>query len=330
VQIILARLSAGGVSLKLIFLFISGLLLIYANPAIGQEISTPSLNPNLVTWKSLIYKSKSFFGTATAMVKLNSCRQPDLSYQYDAPLNTFIDNDTYPLTDKFCLSVTNTIKPYLSANRFYQTKVWFSPENGMAIRRLRLLRGKKDYLKDYVFTPSGVCRYRKKPADSEEETAKPELWSDTEKTFYSLPGNISGTTIISEPSLILYYLSAKTLKSDTQPEEIYVFHKKQYHMVKLIREAPIRIQAGYTEQQNGQNKLVKKEEMELASYRLINRPVKENGETAAEKFSFMGLTGDITIYFNEESRIPIRIDGDIPFIGQVHFNLNQAMRAGRK
>lgn len=327
--IILAGISAGRVSLKLIFLFISGLFLIYANPAIGQELSTPSLNPDLVTWESLIYTSKSFFGTATAVVELNTCRQPDIPDQNNNhPTNA--SGYTSPLTDRFCLSVTNAIKPYLSANRFYQTKVWFSPENGRASRRMRLLQGKEYYLKDYIFSPTGVYRYRKKPANPEEETAKPELWSNTEKTFYSLPGNIPATTIISEPSLILYYLSAKKLKSGTLPEEIYVFHKKQYHLVKLIREAPIRIQVEYTEQQKGQNKLVKKEEMELASYRLISRPVRENNGTAAEKFSFMGLTGDITIYFNEESGIPTRIDGDIPFIGWVHFNLRQIMRTDRK
>jgi hypothetical protein len=315
--------------LKLIFLFIYGLFLIYANPAIGQELSTPSLNPDLVTWESLTYKSKSFFGTATAVVELNLYPQPDIPEQNNShPPNT--RGCTSPLAERFCLSVTNTIKPYFSANRFYQKKVWFSPENGRANRRVRLLRGEKYYLKDYVFTPAGVYRYRKKPANPEEETTKPELWSDTEKTFYSLPGNIPATTIISEPSLILYYLSAKKLKSGTLPEEIYVFHKKQYHMVKLIREEPVNIGVDYIEQQDGQNKLVKKEEMKLASYRLISRPVRENDGTAAEKFSFMGLTGDITIYFNEESGIPIRIDGDIPFIGQVHFNLKQAMRFGQK
>ena len=92
----------------------------------------------------------------------------------------------------------------------------------------------------------------------------------------------------------------------------------------------VQIQVDYIEQQDGQNKLVKKGEMELASYRLISRPVEENDETAAEKFSFMGLTGNITIYFNEELRIPIRIDGDIPLIGQVHFNLRKVMRTNRR
>ena len=314
--------------MKLLFLFISGLLLIYANPAIGQEISTPSLDPNLVTWKSLTFTSKSFFGTTKAEIEINTPQQPTLPEQCNTPSNQTQETDI-TLTDKSCLSVSTTIKPLFSANRFHQTKVWFSPENGMAIRRLRLLRGKKDYLKDYVFTPSGVCRYRKKPADSEEEMATPKLWSDTEKTFYSLPGNISVTTIISEPSLILYYLSAKTLKSGTQPEEICVFNKKQYHMVKLIKGTPIQIQVEYTEQRDGQNKLVKKGEMELTSYRLISRPVKDNDGTSAEKFSFMGLAGDITIYFNEESRVPIRIDGDIPLIGQVHFNLRQVMKDDR-
>ncbi len=262
------------------------------------------------------------------MVELNACRQPDLPDQQENH-PTAAEGCTSPDTDRFCLSATDTIKPYLSANRFYQTKVWFSPENGTAIRRLRLLKGKEYYLKDYIFALSGVYRYRKKPADSAEETAKPELWGNTEKTFYPLPGDISATTIISEPSLILYYLSAKTLKSDPKPEEICVFNKKQYYMVRVVREAPIRVQVDYIEQQDCQNKLVKKGEITLSRYRLISRPVEEKDESTAEKFSFMGLTGDITIYFNEESRIPIRISGDIPFIGRIHFNLRQVTRADR-
>jgi len=314
--------------LRFLFPFIFSLFLISANPAIGQEISSPSFDLDAVTWKSLIYQAKSLFGTATAVVELNPCRQPDLpDQQENHPTTT--GGYTSPDTDGFCLSATTTIKPYLAANRFYQTKVWFSPENGTAIRRLRLLKGRKYYLKDYIFSLSGVYRYRKKPADSAEETAKPELWSNTEKTFYSLPGNISTATIISEPSLILYYLAAKTLKPDSKPEEICVFNKKQYYMVKLIRKAPIQLQVDYLEQQDCHNKLVKKGEMNLSRYQLISRPVKEKDETAAERFSFMGLTGEISIYFNEESRIPIRISGDIPFIGRIHFNLRQVIKADR-
>ncbi|MEA2109478.1 MAG: hypothetical protein U9P07_08680 [Pseudomonadota bacterium] len=314
--------------MKLIFLFISILLLIYVNPAIGQKISSPTLNPDSVTWKSLIYQAKTFFGTATAVVELNAGRQPDLPDQHENHPTAAVE-DTSQDTHRFCLSATTTIKPYLAANRFYQTKVWFSPENGTAIRRLRLLKGRKYYLKDYIFALSGVYRYRKKPADSAEETVKPEFWSNTEKTFYSLPGNTSTTTIISEPSLILYYLSAKTLKPDSRPEEICVFNKKQYYMVKLIRKAPIQLQVDYLEQQDCHNKLVKKGEMALSCYRLVSRPVAGKGEGAAEKFSFMGLTGEIKIYFNEETRIPVRISGDIPLIGRVHFNLRQVIKADR-
>ena len=300
-----------------------------ANPVMGTNNLSPSLNPDLVSWKSLTYKAKTFFGKATAVIELNFCCQPDLHGQIDNLPATSRDY-TFPRTDEFCLSVTDTIKPYFSTNRFYQTKVWFSAKKVMAIRRLRLLRGKKYYLKDYVFTPAGVYRYRQEPADAKEEATKPELWSDTEKTFYPLPGNLSPKTIVSEPSLLLYYLAANVLESGTQPKEICVFHKKQYHMVTLAKKAPIRIQVEYTEQQNGQSKLVKKGEMELVSYRLISQPVKENDGTAAEKFSFMGLTGEISIYFDEKSRIPMRINGDIPLIGQVHFNLKQVVRRDRK
>ncbi len=315
--------------MRLLFLFVYGIFLIYGSPALGTEATTHVLDPALVTWKSLTYKSQSFFGTATAVVELQTCLQPEIPATHDDNSSSTESYHSPPL-DKFCLSVTNIIKPCLSANRFYQTKVWFSPDDGAAFRRLRLLRGEKDYLKDYIFTPSGVCRYRKTPRNPEEEKLKPELWSNSEKTFYPFPESLSATTIVSESSLLLYYLSARIMKADMLPEEICVFHKKQYHLVKLLRGTPNKIQVDYIVQQDGQNKLVKRGEMEPASYRLISRPVKKDDGTKAEKFSFMGLAGDITIYFDEEARVPIRIDGDIPLIGRVHFMLQQITKIDRK
>ena len=314
--------------MRFLFLFISSLILLSANPASGQEISSPTLNPDSVTWKTLIYQAKSFFGTATAVVELNTDRQPDLPDQHKSH-STITGEDTSPDTDGFCLSATTTIKPHLAANRFYQTKVWFSPENGAAIRRLRLLKGKEYYLKDYIFSLSGVYRYRKKPADSAEETIRPEFWSDTEESFYSLPGSRAATTIVSEPSLILYYLSANSGKQDSQMTDICVFNKKQYHLVHLTRRKPIKIEVDYLEQRGNEQESLKKEKIEAVGYQLTSRPVEENDKAAAEKFSFMGLTGPITIFFNKEARIPVRISGAIPFIGQIHFNLRQVIKADR-
>lgn len=316
--------------MKLIFLFIFSLILSSANPAIAQEITPPHPGPDEVSWKSLTYTAKSFFGTATAVVKLDTCQQPALPAQFNKPPIGTGSNAFYHPGNTFCLSVTNTIKPYFSANRFYQTKVWFSPKKGMAIRRLRLLRGKKYYLKDYLFTPAGVYRCRKKPADAKEETASPELWSDTEESFYSMPGRIAATTIVSEPSLILYYLSANDGKQDCQMTDICVFNKKQYHLVHLTRRKPIKIEVDYLEQRGNEQKSVKKEEIEAVGYQLTNRPVEENDKATPEKFSFMGLTGDITIYFNEKSHIPIRIEGNIPLFGRTQFNLQDVIRTDRK
>ena len=318
--------------MKFLLLSLFALLLCPSNPAGAREIAGPVFAPASVTWKSLIYQTRSFLGTATAVVKFDTRRQPDFPPEPAGSHSTSSGPGAgdVPAQNRggFCLSLTNTIKPHLSVPRFYQARVWFSPENCQAIRRLRLLRGKSNYLKDYLFTPAGVYRYRKKPADSTEETFKPELWTDSEKTFYPLPGSLSAATIISEPLLILYYLSAKA--AEAKPAEICVFHKKQYFRLKLIRKAPVPIQVDYIEQYNAQKRRRQKGEMELSGYRLISRPLAGNAAKVAEKFSFMGLTGAIIIYFNEKSRLPLRLDGDIPFIGRVYFNLRKAVMTNLK
>jgi len=67
--------------LKFLFLFISGMIVFSANPVMGTNNLSPSLNPDLVSWKSLTYKAKTFFGKATAVIELNFCCQPDLHGQ---------------------------------------------------------------------------------------------------------------------------------------------------------------------------------------------------------------------------------------------------------
>jgi len=298
-------------------------LLAGGNPAGGQAVTPLRLDPGLVSWKSLLFTSTSFLGSARVGIKLDTRQQPVLPEQCPHFADQARKNAGGA---EACLTASMAVKPTFSANSFYRTSVWFSPNDGRVFRRLRRLQGKKYYLKDYLFTPAGVHRCRKRPANRKERTLPPELWSDVQETFYSFPGHASAPMPVSEPSLILYCLAAMMPQPEAGPMEIVVFHKKQHHLATLTKAAPIRMQVSYQEMRDGHERQVNEKNRVLEGYRLTSRPLAENDGQAAETFSFMGLTGDIVIYCDRKSRLPIRIDGDLPFIGRVHFNLRRVVR----
>ncbi len=312
---------------KRVFFFLVMFLFLQAagNPSRGQAVQPLHLNPGLVSWKSLLFTATSFSGSAKVEIVLGARDQPALPEQCRRCIDQARKSGVAAATET-CLSTSTTIKPTFSVNSFYQTAVWFSPVNGGASRRLRLMKGKKYYLKNYLFTPAGVCRCRQRPANRKEKRLLPESWSDVREALYPFPGRVSTSIPVSESSLILYCLSAATPTPEARPMEIIVFHKKQYHLATLTRTAPIRIQVSYQEMRDGHERQVNEKDRVLEGYRLTSRPLAENNGQAVEEFSFMGLTGDIVIYRDPKSRLPVRIDGDLPFIGRVHFNLQQVVR----
>ncbi len=310
---------------KKVLFFLFMFFLAAGNPAGGQTVPPLRLDPGLVSWQSLIFSSTSFLGSARVEIELGAREQP----AYPGQCRRFASQarkSSVADAAKTCLTASMTIKPTFSANRFYRTAVWFSPVDGGATRRRRWLQGKKYYLKDYLFTPAGVHRCRKRPANRKERTLPPESWSDVQETFYPLPDRASTPLTVSEPSLILYCLAAMMPQTEAGPLEIIVFHKKQHHLATLTKAAPIRMQVSYQEMRNGHERQVNEKDRVLEGYRLTSRPLAENDGQAAETFSFMGLTGDIVIYRDQKSRLPIRIDGSLPFIGRVHFNLRRVVR----
>ena len=89
----------------------------------------------------------------------------------------FIINGVNPRLDKS--NPVAIFRPIvISSNR-----VWFDPQQGAVLGRIRSRRGQNDYQKKYRFTEQGVFRHRREPKNKKEAALSAQQWTDTKDAF---------------------------------------------------------------------------------------------------------------------------------------------------
>jgi len=225
----------------------------------------------------------------------------------------------------FTVGVDILIKPILFHEVYLQSKGWFSPTTALALQRVRMRKGFKDFKKTYRFTDRGVFRQRREPKNSQEASLIPERWTEFRKDFYPYDDmDQFACRTIMEPSTILYVLATAEIKESGNPLNLCVFDKKRLYLVVIKPGASERRQVVYLEK-SAQGERQKMETVEVVPLALKSEPLSKNGKQ--DKFSFLGFEGDIDILLEKSARFPVEIIGHIPAVGTVNFKLRQ-MRMG--
>ena len=219
------------------------------------------------------------------------------------------------------LTLTSEVDPLFGSDELLVTRVWFSPNEAAALQRIRLRQGKEKWEKTYRWTQSGVYRLRLKPERADEENLPIERWTNKNNSYYPYDLEQSKCSSVSDPSALLYVVSAAGLAVGDKPRHLCVFNKKQLHLVQFQAEKSQLLQINYLEKsQPGETR--RKGEAEVLKVSFTTRSLFAD-ETEAEPFSFMGLKGDFDIFIDKVSRIPVRISGKIPGFGKVEFKLGE-------
>jgi len=288
-------------------------------PLAPAQSAPPMFDRPEISWNSLGFKSKNFMGTVNIRVALERLPADEVIGSLIASPQ---GDDLKPSgTGVLHLTLTSEVDPLFGSDELLVTKVWFSPNEAAALQRIRLRQGKEKWEKTYRWTRNGVYRLRLKPEGADQESLPVERWTSKHNSFYPYDLEQNSCLSVSDPSALLYVVSAAALAVGDPPRHLCAFNKKQLHLVQFQAGKSQLLNINYLEKsQPGETR--RKGEAEVLKISFTTRSLFAD-ETEAESFSFMGLKGDFDIFIDKVSRIPVRISGKIPGFGKVEFKLGE-------
>ena len=201
-----------------------------------------------------------------------------------------------------------------------QNIAWFDPLTLSTTQYIRQRIGLKDAKKIYRFTDKGVFRFTKQPINKNEIKQAPEQWSAQKERFYTYDSKKEICGSITAPMPVIYLVSALKSSDFDNPVTICVFNKKEIIYLDIQREPSESVQLNHTEIKG--DKIIQKNTVILAD--VLSLKAKSSfSEQTMNNFTLVGLQGNIRIYINPETQIPVQLKGDYQGLGEIKLKLRQ-------
>jgi hypothetical protein len=252
-----------------------------ANSAAG----TATAQIALPAWQSMEFEQQAFFTTARSRIEIT--RNPHDEQQWLLTANSSVASNTE------------------------QVQLTFAAENGRAISRSRLSRGKNQRVKSYQYLPDSIQRERREPGTNPQQPAAEWTVSNRQKIPY--PQLPQGTVITDAYALLL--LAERFQAGPGQSSDVVAQTDFNFYHVHMTRGDALAIAADY--QITGADSVAGKH-----NTRTVILQVEPLGALAEKPdFSLLGLYGTITLLFDDESGQLLQLRGNAPKLGPAEINL---------
>ncbi len=252
--------------------------------------------PKLPDWQILEFEEKAFWATARSRLELLPVADDKEHWDLNV-LSSVVDNSE-------------------------QIVVRFDPATGSALTRSRLSRGKEQRIKSYRYEADFILRERHNPgADA---SASPQEWPLSYSGKVSYP-SAAGDTVVTEPYLLVLLAQRLQALGPDKSMEVIVHTDLNFYRVRLTSGNGIPVNANYAVTGQGTVSGVRDT---LA----VALQVTPEGTLAEDTdFSLLGLQGEIILFFDRSSGLPLQIRGIAPRIGATSINLKSVtMRESRQ
>lgn len=261
----------------------------------------------VLPWTQATYRASKYFLTATVEVSLRMAKPAEVV----AALNTA--GSHVPLTPGTDTHVQTTIETRI-ARQDTHIELWHGT-NLQVLQRTALYTGRKNWLRMTRYALDGVYSLKRRPVA--DETGKtPSQWSDSSEDFYPYAGDLE-KHIRTEPEAVFYALALSPIQQPGDQIELFVEHHGQTQRLAIRAEGKRRMSVDY-ERIEGLNTVRVKTDEEVLQ--VIMHPVDSTDDA-----KFLGLNGDIALFFDPVSRLIVELKGNANVIGEVRFLLQRVM-----
>jgi hypothetical protein len=252
----------------------------------GVSRAADNVTPPLPNWQVLEYEQKAFWATASSRLEILPATDNKDLWELSA-LSSVVDNSE-------------------------QIVVRFDPATGRAVTRSRLSRGKGQRFKSYEYKPDFILRERRNPvADSR---VPPQDWPVSNSGQVPYP-TAAKDTVLTEPYLLILLAQRLQAQGPDKSTDVLVQTDLNFYRVRMTSGNGIPIDANYTVTGQGQVS-GRRETLAVAL-----QATPEGALAEQPDFSLLGLQGDIILFFDRSSGLPLQIRGVAPRIGNTSINL---------
>ncbi len=282
-----------------------------------ETVTTLSIDKSNVPWKHLSFKGKELFAKLAAEVKLTS---PSKS-QLDAAFISSPQGVPIAITESGVLIIDTKISvKSVFAKVKLQNVAWFDPVTLSTMQYVRQRVGLKDAKKTYRFTNKGVFKFTRQPIDKNEIAQLPEKWSATKERFYSYDPENKSCVYITAPMPVIYLISALKTSEFDKPVTICVFNKKETIYLDIQKQPTESINLKHSEIKG--DEVIQRNTSISAEVLSLKARSMSSGQ-AMNNFTLVGLQGNIKIYIDPKSRVPLQLRGDYQGLGEIKLKLRQ-------
>lgn len=239
----------------------------------------------LPDWQVLEFEQKAFWATAKSRVEI--IEEPDIEQRWRLTATSSVVGNSEDVT----LSL--------------------SAENGQAIKRSRLSRGKDQRFKTFDYQPEYVVRERHNPGP--DPATPPEQWAMSSSKEIPYPESVKGTVITDTYALLL--LAQQLQGQPGASTEVVVHTDFNFYQVQMNAGKGITIPVDY--QVSGGEAVTGTRDTRAVKLQISPvEPLQEKPD-----FSLLGLHGYIILLFDQETGQLLQLRGTAPRIGPTEINL---------
>ncbi len=267
-------------------------------------------DPDAVAWSRLELEATKFFITARAEVELAGRPASEAVAELLDP------GDHLALAPRGARSFRLDLRTRI-LSRDSRVRFWFDPGDARALQRSSHDVSKKRLRhRTYRYLDGAVFSRTLQPDEGEE--AKPyQSWSRVDdKIFVSQAGG----AVVTEAAALLYLIPAGPFHTTGDRRQVRVFTRGKVREVDVEVAAKEHIEVGYAKVAGASEAAV---DGEVEVLRVAVRP--RSSDEKDDDFKLLGLEGDIDIFLEPETRVPLLVSGRIDFVGTVHLRLKRAV-----
>lgn len=267
-------------------------------------------------WKCLDYSAERFFLRGRAHLCVEAAGREDLE-AWNHSGDRWVPPKPQPSFGEALLELR--VEADLAGSQTTD-EILFEP-TGRVLQRSKLKLGSEPHRKSFRFGKDGVAWTRNAPKNSEQRDRGEAAWSKIENFSLAYPQG-GHCRVFSEPILLLYLAAAHDWNRD-QGLDLCFYSSKRWIRVEAKSAGLKAFKATYL--RNGQP-------AETSEARVIVLEASAAGEDR-DRFELLGLQGNVKLFLEPESGLPLAVRGRMPWLGEVTIHLDEAelgSPAGRK
>ena len=197
-------------------------------------------------------------------------------------------------------------------NNSERVRVNFEPATGRALTRSRLSQGKQERVKSYEYEADFIVRERREPVTNDDTL--PQDWPATSRKELVYPASAS-EIMVTTPYMLLLLAQQLQTQGPGESMDVLIHTDLNFYRVHLTSGNGIPITVDYD---------ITGEDRAAGTRETLAVAIHAKPDTILEKkndFRLLGLNGEIILFFDRATGLPLQIRGQAPRIGATEINL---------